>query len=197
MLHVIDSQINRNLLNAAAAEFPQTDWPYWHHYDNGKLATHDESRIPPACRLVLHEMIKTIPVPDDCFADFSFYGAGLHCMPPGSSLGTHLDSQLHPNRRWLRTHSAVLFLNMGWKESWGGSFYSGYHDGINFARKAEYPPEFGRMLMFECDESAYHGVEEVQRRSKQCRNTLSVFFWRCLTPEECTIPNLRLKAHFI
>ena len=95
---------------AALAAFPTADWPWWHRYASGKLATVDPSRIPEACRVALYALTATVP-PDAGFYDFDLYGAGLHLMPAGSSLGPHTDATHHPQRPWRRLSSLVFFLD--------------------------------------------------------------------------------------
>lgn len=94
---------------AALAAFPPADWPWWHRYGNGKLATVDPSRIPSACRVAL-ERLASVCEPVAGFYDFDFYGAGMHLMPAGTSLGIHKDATHHGQRPWRRLASLVYFL---------------------------------------------------------------------------------------
>jgi predicted 2-oxoglutarate/Fe(II)-dependent dioxygenase YbiX len=110
MITKIQNPIPEHIRLAALATFPAIDWPWWHRYGNGKLATVDPSRIPEGCRAALHALALAVAPPSG-FYDFTFYGAGLHYMPAGSALGRHVDASHHPQRPWRRVSSVVCFLD--------------------------------------------------------------------------------------
>lgn len=199
-ISIVENCFDPELIAAAEAEWPDTLWPHWYRYDNGKLATHDDARIPPACKHLLIKMIEhgiykhwPYEAPGEYFADWSFYGAGLHCMPSGSRLGTHLDSELHPNKKWLRAFSMVLHLNSVWDKSWGGRFY--IQDDQHGLNAEYYDVGFNKLVTFKCTDQSYHGVEFINCPENMSRKTLAVFFWRKNTAADCK--NLRTKAYFL
>lgn len=142
---------------AALAAFPDADWPWWHRYENGKRATVDPSRIPFACLMALWKLADAVDPPSG-FYDLDFYGAGLHLMTPGVSLGKHQDATHHPQRPWRRLSSLVYFL----EDSSGGDLLIDSHV-IN--------PRRNTAVTFPA--SKWHEVTE----ATQSRRTLSLFSW--------------------
>lgn len=175
---VIDHWAEPELVRAAEAEWPRTDWPFWHRYDCGKLATKDPLRFPPACAELIRRMLclricELLGV-DEAFGDWNCHAAGLHAMPTGSSLGLHLDSDHHPNTGWRRAANAVLYLNRTWEPDWGGEFELWNADGSECLKTIA--PAFNRMVLFAPSDIAWHAVAPVL--GPETRKTLTVFFWR-------------------
>jgi hypothetical protein len=98
-----------HIRQAALATFPDESWEHWHRYENGKLATKDRSRFPPACQMAIDLIAIRCP-PADGFYDPECVGAGLHFMPSGCELGEHQDAAFAGHREWRRTGSLVYFL---------------------------------------------------------------------------------------
>ena len=170
-MNIIPNALPESLRLAALAAFPNPDWQYWHRYENGKLATVDEFRIPQACRVALQQLAITIH-PQRGFFDFDLHGAGCHLMPVGTSLGEHVDATYHPIRPWKRIASLVYFLNT----CDGGSLV------VN-SRAIE--AKANTAAIFEANQP--HWVTE----TKTDRKTLSLFVW-----QESTEPKGRTSALF-
>jgi hypothetical protein len=175
---VIDHWAEPELVRAAEAEWPRADWPFWHRYDCGKLATKDPLRFPPACdelirRLLCLPIAKLIAL-DDTFADWNCHGAGLHTSPPGARLGVHLDSDHHPLTGWQRACNAILFVNSCWRPDWGGELELWNADGTECVKRIT--PRFNRLVLFEPSDVAFHSV--AQNRGPETRKTLATFYWR-------------------
>ncbi|MFV0445654.1 MAG: 2OG-Fe(II) oxygenase [Planctomycetaceae bacterium] len=197
---VIEHWAPPELVRAAEAEWPEGRWPHWHRYDNGKLATKDPLRFPPACAELVRRML-CLPVGellgvDGAFGDWNCHGAGLHTLPPGASLGVHLDSDHHPQTGWWRACNAVLFVNSEWHSApaandstminpashghkppvaaWGGEFELWNADGTECDKRIK--PQFNRLVLFVPSDVSYHAVSEVT--GPETRKTLTVFFWR-------------------
>ena len=175
---VIDDWTDAELVRAADAEWPDERWPFWHRYENGKLATKDPLRYPPACAEIVRRML-CLPIAellgvDEAFGDWTCHAAGLHAKPPGSSLGVHLGSDHHPITGWQRAANAVLYVNRQWDEEWGGEFELWDSRGRRSVRPVE--PRFNRLVLFEPSDAAWHAVAPV--RGEVTRKTLTVFFWK-------------------
>lgn len=99
-----------HIRQAALATFPDESWEHWHRYENGKLATKDRSRFPPACQMAI-DLISVRCPPIEGFYDPDCVGAGLHLMPRGCELGEHRDAAFAGHRPWKRTGSLVYFLD--------------------------------------------------------------------------------------
>lgn len=174
---VVDSWAPPELVRAAEAEWPDERWIHWHRYGNGKLATKDPLRHPPACAELIRQML-CLPVGKmlgvtGAFGDWSGYGAGLHSMPPGSSLGLHLDSDHHPITGWRRAANLILFLNSYWPVDGGGELELWSEDRTVLRQSVR--PQFNRLAMFVPSDNSWHGVSPIV--GPEPRKTLSVFFW--------------------
>lgn len=175
---VIDNWAEPELVRAADVEWPETNWPFWHRYECGKLATKDPLRFPPACTELIRRLlclrIGELMGLDDTFADWNCHGAGLHTSPPGASLGVHLDSDHHPLTGWQRTCNAILFVNTEWKPDWGGAFELWSADGRECLIRIT--PRFNRLVLFEPSDISFHAV--ARNTGPEPRKTLATFYWR-------------------
>ena len=157
MISTIENPIADHLRLAALSSFPSPDWPWWYRYGNGKLATVDPSRIPTACTVAIHALANACP-PRSGFYDFDLYGAGLHLMPTGTSLGRHTDATHHPQKPWRRLASLVYFLD----DCEGGELV---------IEGATIKPTAGMAATFSANQ-----MHEVQQVISD-RRTLSLFVW--------------------
>lgn len=175
---VIDDWAVPELVRAAEAEWPDPTWPFWHRYDNGKLATKDPLRFPPACAELIRRML-CLPIGelmgiDGAFGDWNCHAAGLHGMPPGARLGVHVDADHHPQTGWVRACNAILYLNSQWRTNWGGALQLWNKTGQRWVKSIL--PVFNRLVLFVPSDVSYHAVSPVT--GPETRRTLTVFFWR-------------------
>lgn len=148
-----------HIRRAALAAFPACNWPWWHCYGNGKLASVDPSRIPEACKIALQQLaLLCEPTSPTAFYDFDFYGAGMHLMPAGTNLGRHTDASHHAQKPWGRVSSLVYFLEDG--------------DGGELLMDGErIYPQANLALAFPSD------IPHEVLRTNRDRKTLSLFSW--------------------
>lgn len=98
-------------------------------------------------------------------ADPGLFGGGLHCIPRGGFLKTHVDFNRHPNG-WHRRVNLLIYLNQEWRDEWGG------HLELGLEERKKIAPIGGRCVIFETNDTTWHGhpeplncPEDVQRRS--------------------------------
>lgn len=172
----IDNWLPAPLHNALEAEWPDMNWEWWHRYGEGKVASKDPLRIPPACSHVLRMMLSEDWIPgDNVVGDWTLHGAGMHAIPSGSGLGWHQDSDHHP-RGWLRHANVVYCVNREWDLDCGGELQFGIRkdDGtIQVTASHKYVPN--RLFVFQTGD-LLHRVTDV--RGGVIRRTLAAFFWR-------------------
>lgn len=174
---VVESGFDRELIRTAAAEWPDDSAP-WVRYDTAlELKDALNVRIPTACLQLLQRML-TLPIAnwlnigDWITADTSFHGAGLHSMPPGGFLSTHLDADVPEKLGLERRANAILFLNDPWLPEWAGQFVLRWDD---FRRSESVLPEAGKIVVFETTDHSYHEVLPVT--GPEVRKTLAVYWW--------------------
>ncbi len=189
---VIDNWAEPELVRAAEVEWPDTNWPFWHRYECGKLATKDPLRFPPACAELIRRMlclrIGELMGLDDTFADWNCHGAGLHTSPPEASLSVHLDSDHHPLTGWQRACNAILFVNSQWELDWGGAFELWSADGRECLKRIS--PRFNRLVLFEPSDISFHAV--ARNTGREPRKTLATFYWK-----KSSQRGLRPRADFV
>lgn len=112
----------------------------------------------------------------DLVADRTLHGGGIHVMRAGGSLAPHLDYSLHPKLTppMERRLNLVLFLNREWKPSWGGAFQLWNDDATEVAAKVY--PAYGRAVVWESAENAYHGTERVADDCPVDRVTAAIYY---------------------
>lgn len=96
------------------------------------------------------------------------YGGGMHLSGPGAHLDIHADFNLHPVTRWRRRANALLFLNEGWQEEWGGV--------LELDHKARVLPTFGKLVVFETSDRSWHG-HPTPITDGHWRKSLAVYFF--------------------
>lgn len=173
---MIGVEILRNyypsLVEAARATWPRADWPHWHKYSDAnsvKYATKDPARVTAAVAELIRAM-SILNVPEGCFPDLDLHGAGMHWIPEGGHLGSHIDAQRHPLTGWKRRCNAILYLD---RCEGGELVIDGYGDVT---------PEPGLLLMF--DTAIRH---EVRRVTAGNRRSISLFWWSVepISHQEC------------
>lgn len=164
-------------LAEVGAAWPGDDWPGWVRYDPGyeaKKASDLTSHIPTACSRLLARAA-ALPVGEwlgmpDAVADLSLWGGGLHEMPPGGSLGIHLDADGHPRLGLVRAWSAMLYVHEQWSPSDGGELVLHGKEGESPTR---IPPAPGTLVAFDCRD-CWHEVARL-RHGSQPRRSLAIF----------------------
>ena len=181
-LVVIENAFTPEMVRAAEAEWPATNWPWWHVYGDGnanKLASKDPSRITPASARLLDRManleVDSVFKQTGLFPDFTMHGAGMHAIGNGGFLKAHLDSDHHPTMGWSREVSGVLFLNEHWEPSWGGELQLLNPEGKEVIKCLS--PKFNRLVLFRCRGTAWHQVSPVTCPETESRKTLAMFWW--------------------
>ena len=131
---VIDDFLPEDVAHAAAAEFASLDASSWQLYsDSGnttKLATSQECDMGPVLRHLSNQFnsqtfvlfLEQLTGIDGLVADPQLFGGGLHQLNPGGYLRVHADFNWHDGLHLDRRLNAILYLNPGWREEWGGAF---------------------------------------------------------------------------
>lgn len=188
---VIKNAIDLHCLLGARAAVPDLTWPHWHRYSGtaDKYATVDASRIPAAVMRAINQMADRLErfLPTGSFWDMDLHGAGIHVLPAGGFLGRHLDAARHPIRPWIRTTSAVLFLNALEGSEAGGEL-------VLEQSEVRVTPEANTAVVFDT-ESEWHWVEKTAVTAGP-RITLALFGWRTALPYESETGR-SLKATFV
>jgi hypothetical protein len=163
---VIDDYLSADTVRQINAEWPASDWT---REDGKGQRKWSRERLTPTALAVARSvdvaMLEDMTGISGLFADPEFYGAGLHCIPPGGFLKMHVDFNLHP-KGWHRRVNVLIYLNEVWHDDWLG------HLQLGLKKPKCIAPIGGRCVVFETNGASWHGHPEplacpdgVQRRS--------------------------------
>jgi hypothetical protein len=117
----------------------------------------------------LNAMSKVMGI-EKIVSDPYFTGGGLNVTKRGGLLDVHVDGNYHDATGLNRRLNALVYLNPGWEESWGGEF--GIYDNTGDQCVKKIAPLFNRLVIFDSHDKSFHGLpdpinfpDEVPRRS--------------------------------
>lgn len=165
---VIDGLFDPILLGEAVDNLPRVTrrWSTWksrHEFKRG-LQGHHLSSCHPRVQEVLSAMngdyfldfLKEVVAIPTLQSDNTYYGGGIHQIPPGGKLGIHIDFSKKQSL-WRRAN-CLLYLNRDWEEDYGGHLEL-YNDapflgGVSVQRIL---PVFNRLVIFGTSLDSWHG----------------------------------------
>ena len=107
--------------------------------------------------IFLSAMSKIIGI-DKIIPDPYFTGGGLNVTTRGGLLDVHVDGNYHDATGLNRRLNALLYLNHGWEESWGGEF--GVYDNTGDTCIKKIAPIFNRLVIFDSHDKSFHGLPD-------------------------------------
>jgi hypothetical protein len=165
--------VEDGFLGSEVVEAINDEWPdRWTKESGRNNKKWSGASLPPSARAVVDALstpkackaIGSLVGIDGLIPDPNLFGAGLHCIPSGGFLKMHVDFNRHPNG-WHRRVNLLVYLNLEWKERWGGHLELG-------KREVKIAPMGGRLVLFETNDNTWHGhpdplacPDDVQRRS--------------------------------
>ena len=125
--------------------------------------------------LILKSMSSLFGI-DKLLPDPYFTGGGLNVTVSGGLLDVHIDGNYHDATGLNRRINAIVYLNPGWKEGWGGEF--GLYDstGDNLIKKVA--PLYNRLVIFDTNDFSYHGLPDPLNFPKdEVRKSIILYFY--------------------
>jgi hypothetical protein len=107
--------------------------------------------------IFLRTMSKVMGI-EKLVADPYFSGGGLNVTKRGGLLDVHVDGNYHDATGLNRRLNAILYLNPGWEESWGGEF--GVYDEKGDQCLKRISPLFNRLVIFDTHDKSFHGLPD-------------------------------------
>lgn len=105
-----------------------------------------------------------------------FDGSGLHETARGGHLSIHTDFNLHRKFPLFRRINLILFLNEDWEEEYGGELELWSRDMQE--RRNAVLPCMARAVVFNTDESSYHGHPEPLRSPEGVyRRSIALYYF--------------------
>jgi len=87
-----------------------------------------------------------------------FTGGGLNVTVSGGLLDVHVDGNYHDASGLNRRINAILYLNPGWQEGWGGEFGLYNETGEKLVKKIA--PIHNRLVVFDTNDKSFHGLPD-------------------------------------
>ncbi|MEH6445868.1 MAG: 2OG-Fe(II) oxygenase [Oceanospirillaceae bacterium] len=181
---VVDNFLPTELAKECLQSFPDIDDNVWEHEIDTDIEIKSRTRwesefdipsnIIDAVRilnssLILKAFSEVFTIPK-LLSDSYFTGGGLNITSRGGLLDVHVDGNYHDATGLNRRMNAIIYLNPGWDESWGGEFGLYNHDGTELIKKVA--PIFNRLVVFDSHDYSYHGLpdelnfpKEIDRKS--------------------------------
>jgi Rps23 Pro-64 3,4-dihydroxylase Tpa1-like proline 4-hydroxylase len=181
---VIDDAIDTDLAEKMYGAFPPLNDQIWEHENDADIEIKARTKwksefdvpehIVDAVRIlnssiILEGIAQRLSIPK-LIPDPYFSGGGLNSTSKGGLLDVHVDGNYHDMMGLHRRVNAILYLNPGWTQDWGGEFGAYDENGDVLIKKI--PPLFNRLVVFDTHDKSYHGLpdpinfpENVQRKS--------------------------------
>lgn len=169
---VIDNFFPKEFADTLFESFPNLDSEHWEvtndpdievkHRSNWKSEFDIPEEILPAIKIlnssiILRSMSDAIGI-KKLIPDPYFSGGGLNVTVSGGLLDVHVDGNYHDATGLNRRVNAILYLNPGWKNGWGGEFGLYDNEGEKMVKKIE--PLFNRLVIFDTHDKSYHGLPD-------------------------------------
>lgn len=186
---VLDSLGREEAIRAALEAFPAPEDDRW--FDTSgpegtvqlKQTMWDSRKIPePLCRVLLEmnsgpfvDFLEDLTGIEGLVPDPHYFGAGLHQILPGGTLGVHVDHNLNPRLNLYRRVSVVFYLNRDWVDDYQGHLELWSVDMAKCVKRIS--PNFGRMVVFTNSETSFHGhPQPLACLHGMTRKSLSAFY---------------------
>ncbi len=182
---VIDNVLPREVLDQVLLELPgpedwanHADWNNANRTDAVKLSIPNDWDLGPSTRQLLNQFNSAVFVHflerltgiEGLLPDPYYFGGGLHQIERGGFLKIHADFNVHHRLRVDRRLNALLYLNEGWQDEWGGHLE--LWDAPMEHAVERIAPIFNRLVVFATTDVSFHGhpdpltcPEGVRRRS--------------------------------
>jgi len=190
---VLDDFLPPDVLEAVLAEFPSPAQSAWRRYDQDterKLAITDDELMGDATRHLLAEFsghafvvfLEVLTGIEGVIPDPHFRGGGLHQIERGGFLKIHADFNVYDRLRLDRRINVLLYLNMDWREEYGGHFE--LWDASTMSQCGRILPTFNRCVIFNTTDTSYHGhPEPLTCPTGWTRKSLALYYYTNGRPE--------------
>ncbi|MES2730979.1 MAG: 2OG-Fe(II) oxygenase [Bacteroidota bacterium] len=166
---VLDNFIDLALARALAAECPKhqaINWVESTQPQSHKRYQHDDRKFTPLIRMMLRELnsrqfllfLETLTGIENLIPDPYYIGGGIHSSIQGDFLKVHADFNWHHKLLAHRRMNALLYLNEGWQDSWGGQLE--LWDKAMTHPVVSISPIMSRLVVFNTTEDSNHGVPQ-------------------------------------
>ena len=169
---IVDNFLPDDLAQKCLESFPKLDDDTWKHENDKNIEVKSRTtwvsefdipdNIVDSVRilnssLVLNAFSEVFGI-QRLLPDPYFSGGGLNITQNGGLLDVHVDGNYHDASGLNRRMNALIYLNPGWEESWGGEFGIYNSNGTQLIKKVD--PLFNRLVVFDSHDYSYHGLPD-------------------------------------
>lgn len=182
----------------------------WDRYDNPfeqKYTLRDKYNFPPFLVKLFDELTAenfvnqlSEVVGHKLILDSTRNFWGVHIYEPGDKLDIHVDAGYHPTLKLKKQTTLGIYLSYEWKEEYGCALeiWRGDNCAKDDAKIHEkidsISPIFNRLILFNCNDYAWHGNPEPSRGSPESRR---IFITISYLSENFSDDNKKVKAFFV
>ena len=191
---VIDNFLQTSIAESMLSELEEqdiSDWEYDPHSEQiNKWSMPNLRRLPTFTSKTLEwfntadciQLFENLTGISGLIADPQYLGGGVHVTSRGGKLGIHSDFNIHPQYKTHRRLNALLFLNKDWNPDWNGQLQLWSSDMKQCVHSIE--PEFNRLVIFNVNDTSFHGVPEMLCCPKEKRRiSLALYYYTLDRPE--------------
>jgi hypothetical protein len=205
-----DDILNRDFANTLQNEIMNIPDDEWDRYENpfeSKYTLRDKYNFPENLKKLYKELesedfIEKISniVGYKLIVDPTRNFWGVHKYNNGDKLDIHVDAGLHPTTKQKKQITFGIYLSVNWKEEYGCQLeiWSGDCAESNSAKLYtkinSIAPLFNRMVMFNCNDYAWHGNPEPAKCPEDSKR---IFITISYLSENYEDKNKRQKAFFV
>lgn len=185
---VINDFFDAEILEQVVSEVPAPSdrAGFVHHKSErqvNKYAYREVERLGPFTRTLI-DTLNTKPFLDflgvitgiDALIADCYLGGGFQQTTRGGKLDVHADFSVHPVTRLDRRLNLLIFLNRGWRDSYGGHLELWSPDMTEFVTRIA--PVFNRTVIFSTTDRSFHGhPDPLNCPPDMSRKSLCLFYY--------------------
>lgn len=186
---------------------PKEDWDRYNNPFEQKYTLRDKFNFPPLLKDLFNKLTEQSFVNElskivgyNLKLDMTRNFWGVHCYKPGDKLDIHVDAGYHPTLKLKKQVTLGIYLSYKWKKEYGCELeiWRGDSCELNDAKIYEkidkIEPLFNRLIIFTCNDYAWHGNPEISRGDEESRR---IFITLSYLSENNNDLNKRVKAFFV
>ena len=195
------------MLQKEIMEIPDEAWDRYENPFESKFTLRDKYQFPPHLSALFDELQRkevveqlSAIVGHKLLVDPTRNFWGVHKYNHGDKLDIHVDAGLHPTTKQKKQVTFGIYLSANWREEYGCHLevWSGenaaLHDAKLLERIASVAPLFNRMVLFTCNDVAWHGNPEPAICPEDAKR---IFITISYLSEYEGDANKRQKAYFV
>ena len=186
---VLEDFFRQDVAKGLSEGFPDYGAPLWHVYKNAiedKKTLNGWNEFNSLQYKVFSEFnspgfvhFLERAIGGELFPDHGLHGGGLHIHGDGGNLNPHLDYSIHPKIGLQRKINIIVYLEMDYREEWGGHF--GLWQGGGGARPGrlvkEVFPLFNRAVILDTTKRSWHGLSrKLKLPEGKFRKSFAVYY---------------------